>query len=416
MKVIHTYVDNQAIIWKELLYVQYLSAILAKKHYGNISFYGDNKVCQQVKVLGLPYDEIISDVVNKSDVHTFSIPKLKVYEKQTKPFLHIDTDTLIFDKIEFDTFGEDYLFSHLDIWMDEKLSSEEGIEELFETYLIKSIEHLSPKSILEAIKQRHDYTSMNDTYSELFFKLLKKIEKKLFSNINFRSIPNMNIVYVKNFNNFAKASSLALNHYYNNKEEIDKHKNGPCYIEQFMLHSYLRNIDEKYKKSNKNDNHVIFNEQPLREVIQIDDVNDRYGLGSSFETIKQKDYNLFDKDGNRLITKFSKYNNWNIMKDDEKYEKFFLSSEQSIKNLFQYDFGGFLHLTFLKWKTSFQAMVIHRLRKEIGDEGIRKIHKYFETKYVSQSDLESKSEGEKLYTKITGFDFNPKKEENKSVL
>ena len=34
-------------------------------------------------------------------------------------------------------------------------------------------------------------------------------------------------------------------------------------------------------------------------------------------------------------------------------------------------------------------MVIHRLRKEIGDEGIRKIHKYFETKYVSQSDLES---------------------------
>tara|TARA_A100001388_G_scaffold247645_1_gene207309 strand:- start:92 stop:643 length:552 start_codon:yes stop_codon:yes gene_type:complete len=183
-----------------------------------------------------------------------------------------------------------------------------------------------------------------------------------------------------------------------------------------MLHSYLRNIDEKYKKSNKHDNHVIFNEQPLREVIQIDDVNDRYGLGSSFETIKQKDYNLFDKDGNRLITKFSKYNNWNIMKDDEKYEKFFLSSEQSIKNLFQYNFGGFLHLTFLKWKTSFQAMVIHRLRKEIGDEGIRKIHKYFETKYVSQSDLESKSEGEKLYTKITGFDFNPKKEENKSVL
>ena len=104
------------------------------------------------------------------------------------------------------------------------------------------------------------------------------------------------------------------------------------------------------------------------------------------------------------------------MKDDEKYKRFFLSSEQSIKNLFQYDFGGFLHLTFLKWKTSFQAMVIHRLRKEIGDEGIRKIHKYFETKYVSQSDLESKSEGEKLYTKITGFDFNPKKEENKSVL
>ena len=30
MKVIHTYVDDQSVIWKELLYVQYLSAILAK--------------------------------------------------------------------------------------------------------------------------------------------------------------------------------------------------------------------------------------------------------------------------------------------------------------------------------------------------------------------------------------------------
>ena len=58
------------------------------------------------------------------------------------------------------------------------------------------------KGILESIKQRHDYTSMNDTYSELFFKLLKKIEKNYLSNINFRSTPNMNIVYVKNLITF----------------------------------------------------------------------------------------------------------------------------------------------------------------------------------------------------------------------
>ena len=122
-----------------------------------------------------------------------------------------------------------------------------------------------------------------------------------------------------------------------------------------MLHSYLRTIDEKYRKSNKEDNHVIFNEQPLREVIQIDD-NDRYGLGSSFDTIRQKDYNLFDKDGNRLITKFSKHNNWNSLKDDEKYQRFFLTSEQSIKNLFKYDFGGFLHLTFLKMENIIQQL------------------------------------------------------------
>ena len=65
---------------------------------------------------------------------------------------------------------------------------------------------------------------------------------------------------------FQKCLIFALQHYYQNKEQIDKHKNGPCYIEQFILHSYLRNVDEKYRKSNKEDNHVIFNEQPLREI------------------------------------------------------------------------------------------------------------------------------------------------------
>ena len=59
-------------------------------------------------------------------------------------------------------------------------------------------------------------------------------------------------------------------------------------------------------------------------------------------------------------------------------------------------------------------MVIHRLRNEIGDEGIRKIHKYFETIYVNQANLESTSEGEMLYTRLTGFDFNPK--ENRPMI
>ena len=49
MKVIHTYIDKQNLIWKELLYTQYLSAILAKKHYGSISFYGDEISCKQIK-------------------------------------------------------------------------------------------------------------------------------------------------------------------------------------------------------------------------------------------------------------------------------------------------------------------------------------------------------------------------------
>lgn len=399
MKVIHTYVDDQSVIWKELLYVQYLSAILAKKHYGNISFYGDSKVCQQLKILGLPYDEINDKLVKKTDVKTFSIPKLKVYKEIKEPFVHIDTDTLLFNKIEFETFEEDYLFSHLDIWMHDELSRKEAIEELFEHYIIqKTVEPVTPKIILELIKQKHNYQQMHETYGDLFFKLLNKIEKKLYEKVNFRAIPNMNVVYVNNFKTFSEACELTLKHYNENKKSIDSHKNGPCYIEQLILHSYLRMIDKRYKKSNKNDNHVIFNELPLREV---DDNGEGFG---NISVINQKHLYFNDK---ALITKLSKYKNWEIMSQEEKYSIIKLQDENDVKELFESDFGGFLHLTFLKWKPTYQAIVIHKLRQEIGDYGIRKIHKYFETRYINKHDLEPMSDGEKLYSKITGFDFNP---------
>ena len=78
------------------------------------------------KNIRLPYDEINDKLVKKTDVKTFSIPKLKVYKEIKEPFVHIDTDTLLFNKIEFETFEEDYLFSHLDIWMHDELNRKEA--------------------------------------------------------------------------------------------------------------------------------------------------------------------------------------------------------------------------------------------------------------------------------------------------
>ena len=340
MKVIHTYVDDHTIIWKELLYVQYLSAILAKKHYGNISFYGDTKVCQQLKILGLPYDEFNDKFVKKTDVSTFSIPKLKIYKQIKEPFVHIDTDTLLFNKIEFETFEEDYMFSHLDIWMDNKLDRRDAVEELYEHYIIqKSVKPVTPKIILELIKQQHNYGVMNETYSELFFKLLNKIETKLYDKVNFRAIPNMNVVYVNNYKTFSEACELTLKHYYENKDDIDTHKNGACYIEQLILHSYLRMLDKRYRQSNKNDNHVIFNEQPLREI------NDKGEGFGSLSIINQKHLYFNNK---ALITKLSKYKNWDIMSEQEKYKILELHDEDGVKKLFDSDFGGFLHLSYLE--------------------------------------------------------------------
>ena len=48
---------------------------------------------------------------------------------------------------------------------------------------------------------------MDKTYSKLFFDLMEKIDKKVFDSTHFPSIPNMNIVYIKDTKTFKKSLS-----------------------------------------------------------------------------------------------------------------------------------------------------------------------------------------------------------------
>ena len=71
MKVIHTYVDKQNLIWKELFYTQYLSAILAKKK--GFKFYLSNNIKMAIK---LNLDGAYIPSFNKSSKHlAFSLKK-----------------------------------------------------------------------------------------------------------------------------------------------------------------------------------------------------------------------------------------------------------------------------------------------------------------------------------------------------
>ena len=36
MKVVHSFANEHNVVWKELMYAQLLSSLLAKEHYGNI--------------------------------------------------------------------------------------------------------------------------------------------------------------------------------------------------------------------------------------------------------------------------------------------------------------------------------------------------------------------------------------------
>ena len=429
MKVIHTFVEKHKVIWKELLYLQYLSAILAKKHYGNISFYGDEESCKFVRDLGIPYDEINSEVLSDFDTTTWSTPKIKVYESIKEPFLHIDTDTLMFSKIDFNTYKGDFLFSHVDMDTPYGMSKDELLKSLYQYYFISSdddnptneiINGINGQSLKNFIKatfnsfpnlflknfgKMESFFYMNKTYTKLFFDLCDKMNPTIFDNAHFASIPNMNIVYVKNWKSFSSSCKSVLQHYEKNKTEIDKNEYGSCYIEQLMIHIHLRVLDEKYKKRSKKNKHVIFDNNPM---IQIDGHNNVAPIKEVKFPFRLKvlnqDHLKCDCCDNEVITPLSKFEDFNNVDEEEKFKIISVDNKNDILKLFNENFNGFLHVTYLKWYDIIQAMIIDKLRNEIGDEKLLSIHKYYVGLYKNLN-LPPISGGEKLYSELTDFKF-----------
>ena len=108
-----------------------------------------------------------------------------------------------------------------------------------------------------------------------------------------------------------------------------------------------------------------------------------------------------------MISKLSKIN------PIQNYDQKTIDSIDDIINFFEDEFNGFLHLTYFKWYDIFQVYIIDKLRKEVGDEKIREIHKYYGVLYPPKN-LSTISRGESLYTKLTGFNFKSNK--NNEVL
>lgn len=416
MKVVHTYVDKHNMIWKELIYTQYLSALLAKKHYGNISFYGDSVACKQIMDIGIPYDEINSDVVTNKDADTWSVPKIKVYESINEPFLHIDTDTLIFSKIEFETYKQDFLFSHKDMYVPTQ-NGEELSNNLFQ-YWFSNLSKKStdidsqkyphraflanfnkdvPNALLDQLNTEYNFHYLNETYTNLFFDLLEKIDIDVYKSTHFYSIPNMNVTYIKNYKKFAEVCHETLKHYENNKERIDGEKYGSCYIEQLMLHTILRKLDKEYRKNSKSLKHLIFEDVPM---LQIDSHNNVASVNDvkfplRLKVLKQKHFKC-SCCGEEMVSSLSTRN--------LEFDEISIKDIDDIKNHFDNNFNGFLHVTYLKWYDVMQAIIIDKLRSLVGDDEIRKIHRYFLEKYPSLN-LPTLSGGEILYNKLTGFEF-----------
>jgi hypothetical protein len=221
MKIVHTFVRQGMGYYPEYrelmdtwrLKGMILSCILARKHYDEVELWTSKEIAELIQKLGLPYTKI--NVHGKeaiSNAVLFGLPKLYTFLEQTEPFVHIDVDTFLFDRLN-ESRLTDITFCHQDVVIN-KLSS---IKTYYEIYV-------------ESLLENQD-----------------KLPEWYGSNIDINEIPNMNLVAIKSINEFKEAVQLILSIYLQNKEHWDKLTyNGSMIMEQLGTGTCLKHLNHRF--------------------------------------------------------------------------------------------------------------------------------------------------------------------------
>ncbi len=370
LNVYHSYIPKDikhpnlnGIIWKEQLYPQLLSVLLSKKHYGNISLFTNELTKKQMIDVGVPYDNFETKLLENEKSETFSYYKLKVFENLKEEFLHIDTDTILYKNFNFGGISKDFLFAHPD------------------------------QPNLDTINEKH-LEIITKTYTGLFYILEKQHSDFFKKNFKVSKIPNMSLVYVKDYNSFNLASTKSIEHYLKNQKLIDDCEYGACYIEQLHVHLNLLELSETYRKQIENNSNFISNNEFLIDLKETNSLNNRdFLIRWKLPLPKNSPLNEYLLDEHFLNDRHH-YENKEII----------ITKEEDLVDLFDFDFFGIQHLTYNKWSKIFQCICIGYLHKNFGEDWIRSIHEYYKLVYPKYN-LDILSDGEKLYEKLTGFKF-----------
>jgi len=79
-----------------------LSSNQLSKHHSNLELYTDTFGYEiLIKKLDLPYTKVyvVLDELNSYNPNLWAISKIKTYELQTEPFLHVDGDVFVWDSL-----------------------------------------------------------------------------------------------------------------------------------------------------------------------------------------------------------------------------------------------------------------------------------------------------------------------------
>ena len=316
MKIIHTYIPaGGANLDKTLIYYLTLSVLLAKRHYHNIVLYTNDEIGTLIKKIGIPYTEINTELLNGVNLKTFSIPKMMVYAVQDEPFIHIDLDTFIYDKINF------------------------GIQNIYSTY---------QEGSEKMIGYNKSDVSFYNTYVKNAFLIQKNLPPEFTKHVKFSEIMNMSVFGGHKYELIAEASKYCLGIYEQEKDFFDTEYYNACIIEQLFVTSAIRMLLEDENEgvkheTSKSEFNFLFKTNPT--VINFKDDRD---LDYPFE----------------------------IVSVDEMKE---INNEHDLFRNSLYEFGGFMHLCGYKGFDKLMFFIREKILFDFipGGKYLSKIDKYF---------------------------------------
>ena len=106
-----------------------LSCLLLKKHFGRVTLYCNLNVAETIiKRLKIPYDDVvlIPDFMdNYEGCNLWALPKIYTYSQQNEPFLHVDCDWLMFEKLSEDILSKEIIGQNIEY--DDQYSNKDTI-------------------------------------------------------------------------------------------------------------------------------------------------------------------------------------------------------------------------------------------------------------------------------------------------
>lgn len=167
-----------------------LSCLLLKKHFGSVTLYCNYSVKEVIiDKLKIPYDNVvlIPEFMDKYDnCNLWALPKIYTYSQQQEPFIHVDCDWFMFDKI-----SDKILSSELwgqNIEYDDQLYNKRTIDNLLNNGAIFPeliIDEINKEPILRVVNAGiiggndmsffKEYLAMINTFLESNIEVLRKL-------------------------------------------------------------------------------------------------------------------------------------------------------------------------------------------------------------------------------------------------